>query len=137
MDIRGIWFTGDVNGRKFDMGLVFEIHPLIADYDERKAYHPVVVGLAVLNGNARFVRGEIVQETPAKRVRSDREEFWEGLLRELEKLTSLLIPKTESRESVIVSVNSKLKIPLEHWQPENRSAAIKTHADANSWRRAS
>jgi hypothetical protein len=52
MDIRGIRFTGDVNGRKFDMGLVFEIHPLIADYDQKKAYHPVVVGLAVLNGNA-------------------------------------------------------------------------------------
>lgn len=130
MDIRGIRFTGDVNGRKFDMGLVFEIHPLIADYDRKKAYHPVVVGLAVLNGNARLVGGEVVQDTPAKWPKSDREEFWEGLLRELEKLSGLLIPKTESRESVIVSVNSKLKIPLEHWKPENRSAEIKKMADA-------
>ena len=46
------------------------------------------------------------------------------------KLTCLLIPKTESQESVIVSVNSKLKIPLEHWRPENRSAEIKKLADA-------
>jgi len=128
MDIRGIRFTGDVNGRKFDMGLVFEIHPLIADYDQQKAFHPVVVGLAVLN--ARLVRGEIVQETPAKWPKCDREEFWEGLLRELEKLTGLLIPKTESQESVILSVNSTLKIPVDHWQPENRSAEIKKVADA-------
>jgi hypothetical protein len=130
MDIRGIRFTGDVNGRKFDMGLIFEIHPLIADYDQKKAYHPVVVGLAVLNGNARLVGGEIVQDTPAKWPKCDREEFWEGLLRELEKLNSLLIPKTESQESVILSVNSTLKIPVEHWRPENRSAEIKKLADA-------
>ena len=130
MDIRGIRFTGDVNGRKFDMGLVFEIHPLIADYDQKKAYHPVVVGLAVLNGNARLVGGEVVQDTPAKWPRSDREEFWEGLLREMKKLTGLLIPKSESQESVILSVNSTLKIPVDHWRPENRSAEIKKLADA-------
>jgi hypothetical protein len=128
MDIPGIRFTGKVNGRKFDMGLVFEIHPLIADYDKKKSYHPVVVGLAILN--ARLVSGEIVQDTPANWLKSDREEFWEGLLREMEKLTGLLIPKTESRESVILSVNSTLKIPVDHWQPENRSAEIKKVADA-------
>ena len=130
MDIRGIRFSGDVNGRKFDMGLVFEIHPLIADYDQKKAYHPVVVGLAVLNGNARLVGGAVVQDTPAKWPKSDREEFWEGLLRKLEELTGLLIPKTESQESVILSVNSTLKIPVDHWRPENRSAEIKKLADA-------
>ena len=27
MDINGIRFTGEVKGRKVDMGLVFEIHP--------------------------------------------------------------------------------------------------------------
>jgi hypothetical protein len=130
MDIQGIRFTGDVNGREFDMGLIFEIHPLIADYDQKKAYHPVVVGLAVLNGNARLVGGEVVQDTPAKWSKSDRAEFWEGLLRKLEELTGLLIPKTESQESVILSVNSTLKIPVEHWRPENRSTEIKKVADA-------
>jgi hypothetical protein len=129
-DISDIRFSGDVNGRKFDMGLVFEIYPLIADYDRKKAYHPVVVGLAVLNGNARLVRGEFVQDTPATWPKSDRKEFWEGLLREMGKLTDQLIPKTESQESVILSVNSTLKIPIEHWRPENRSAEIKKLADA-------
>jgi hypothetical protein len=89
-----------------------------------------VVGLAVLNGNARVVDGEIVQETPAKWTKSDREEFWEGLLSKLGELTGLLIPKTESQESVILSVNSTLKIPAEHWRPENRSAEMKKMADA-------
>lgn len=31
---------------------------------------------------------------------------------------------------MILSVNSTLKIPVEHWQPENRSAEIKRVADA-------
>jgi hypothetical protein len=130
MDISGVRFTGDVNGRKFDMGLVFEIHPLIADYDQKKAFHPILVGLAILNGNARLVRGELVQDTPATWPKSDRMEFWEGLLREMEKLTGQLIPKTESQESVIISVNSTLKIPVDHWRPENRSAEIKKVVDA-------
>ncbi|MGO8682115.1 MAG: hypothetical protein ACLPYZ_00740 [Limisphaerales bacterium] len=127
MDIPGIRITGNVNGRKFDMGLVFEIHPLIADYDERKAYHPVVVGLAYF---PRMVGSDIVEDTPSNWPKSDRAEFWEGLFREVEKITGLLVPKPESQGSVILSVNSTLKIPLEHWQPENRSAEIKKVADA-------
>jgi len=127
MDIPGIRITGNVNGRKFDMGLIFEIHPLIADYDERRAFHPVVIGLACLQ---QMVGDEIVEKTPSTWPKSDRTEFWEGLLREVEKITGLLVPKTESRESVILSVNSTLKIPVEHWQPENRNAEIKKVADA-------
>jgi hypothetical protein len=127
MDIRGIRFTGNVNGRKFDMGLVFEIHPLIADYDKGKAYHSVVVGLAVLRA---MDENELVGDTPAKWPKSERTKFWDELLRKVEKITNLLIPKNESRESVILSVNSTLKIPVEHWRPENQSAEIKKVADA-------
>jgi hypothetical protein len=127
MDIHGIRFTGEVNGRKVDVGLVFEIHPLIADYDHKKAYHPVVVGLAVLR---QVVGNKLVGDTPANWPKSDRDEFWEELLRTVDGLTGQLIPKTESEDSVILSVNSKLKVPAEHWQPENRSAEIKKVADA-------
>ncbi len=132
MDIGGIRFTGEVNGRKFDMGLVFEIHPLMADYDQKKAYHPITVGLAVLNGNARLVGGELVQDTPAEWPKRDRQEFWEGLLREMDQLTGLLIPQTESQESVILSVNAQLKVPAEWWRPENRSALLKGILDAQA-----
>ena len=127
MDIPGIRITGDVNGREFKMGLIFEIHPLIADYDDSKAYHPVVVGLACLH---EVVGDDILEHTPSNWPKSDREEFWEGLLREVEKITVMLLPKPESQESVILSVNSTLKIPLEHWQPENRSAEIEKVAHA-------
>src|SRR5436305_12640799 len=127
MYIKGIRFTGDINGRKFDVGLVFEIHPLIADYDHRKAYHPVVVGLAVLH---EIVGNQLVGDTPAKWPKSDRAEFWDELFREVEKITDLLIPKPESRESMILSINSTLEIPVEHWRPENQSAKIKKVADA-------
>jgi hypothetical protein len=130
MDIRGIRFTGEANGRKIDMGLIFEIHPLIADYDKREAYHPVVVGLAIFR--RLFVGDDPAKGTPAEWPQSDREEFWQALLRAVEKLPGMLIPKTENQQSVILSVNSTLKIPAEHWQPENRSADIKKVADALS-----
>ncbi len=127
MDINGIRFNGEVNGHKFDMGLVFEIHPLIADYDKKNAYHSVVVGLAVLR---QTIGGELVGETPADWSKTDREQFWQELYRTVDKRTDLLIPKTESKQSVILSVNSKIKIPIEHWQPENRSAEMKKITDA-------
>ena len=130
MDIPGVRFSGDVNGRKFDMGLVFEIHPLIADYDRKIAYHPVVVGLAVLN--ACVAGGEVVQETPANWPESDQEEFWEGLLREMEKLVALLIPKVQAEDSIILSVNSQIKVPASCWYPEHRSSTIKQIADLQS-----
>ena len=129
-DMGGIRFTGDVNGREVDMGLIFEIQPLIADYDQRKAYHPITVGLAALNGNARLVGGELVQDTPANWPKRDRQEFWDGLLREMDKLTTLLIPEEEQQKSVILSVNATLKIPAEHWRPKNQSAESKRVADA-------
>jgi hypothetical protein len=132
MDISSFRFTGDVNGRKIDMGLIFEIHPLIADYDQKKAYHPIVVGLAVLNGNARIVDGELVQDTPADWPKADRKIFWEELLAEIEKLTGKLIPKTEAQDSVILSVNSQIKVPASCWHPEHRSATIKQIADLQS-----
>ena len=83
IDIPGIRFSGDVNGRKFDMGLIFEIHPLIADYDQKKAYHRVVVGLAVFR---EMVGNEPVGDTPARWAKKERQEFWECLLREVGKL---------------------------------------------------
>lgn len=127
VNIKGIRFSGNANGQKFEVGLVFEIHPLIADYDERKAYHPVVVGLAVLR---RMVGNDLVGGTPARWPKSERAEFWDKSLQEVDKITGQLIPKTESRESVILSVNSTLKIPVEHWRPENQGAEIKKLADA-------
>lgn len=130
MDIPGIRFAGDVNGRKIDMGLIFEIHPLIADYDQKKAYHPVVVGLAVLNGNARIVDGDFLQDAPATWTKVERKKLWDELLSNIENLAAALIPKPEAEASVILSVNSQLKVPESWWRPENRTATMKFIADA-------
>ena len=116
MDIPHIGFKGDVNGRKIEMSLVFQIHPLIADYDLKKAYYPVTVGLGFMKGPARWPR-------------NDRLELWDGLLREIDKLADKLIPKAQREDSVILSVNSQIKVPASAWHPENRSATIKGIAD--------
>jgi hypothetical protein len=83
MDIQRIGFSGDVNGRKIEMLLVFQIHPLIADYDEKKAYHRIIVGLCI---PPQVIGTEIIETTPADWPRSDRETLWAGLLQEVEKI---------------------------------------------------
>ena len=45
IDIPRIGFSGDVNGRKVEISLIFQIHPLVIDYDKRMAYHSITVGL--------------------------------------------------------------------------------------------
>lgn len=126
MDIPPVTISGDVNGHKFEAYLVFEIHPLIADYDLKKAYHPVVVGLGFAT---RMIDDQIVEDGPADWPKSDQQDFWDGLLQEMDKMVGLLIPQDKSGDSITLDVNSKLKIPAVWWQPENRSATIKLAAD--------
>jgi hypothetical protein len=40
MDIPGVQFSGDINGRKIWAGLIFEIEPLIIDYDSTESRTP-------------------------------------------------------------------------------------------------
>ena len=117
MDIPRIGFSGEVNGRKIEMSLVFLINPLLADHDAQKAYFPITIGLAFENG-------------PAKWPRKDRMELWEGLFGAVDQLTDKLIPKAQTEDSVILTVNSQIKVPAAAWRPENRSATIKSMADA-------
>jgi hypothetical protein len=56
-------------------------------------------------------------------------ELWEGLFRETDKLIDHLVPKAEREDSVILTVNSKIKIPAHAWHPQNRSATMKALAD--------
>lgn len=122
-------FNGDVNGQKFTMSLVFVIEPLTVDYNERKAYHSITVGLAFYPEEKA---GGITAFKPANWPASDQQEFWEGLLKKIDEIATGLIPKPEAEESVILSVNSQLKVPADCWKPENRSATIKQIADLQS-----
>lgn len=129
LDFQGIRITGEINGRKIKMSLFFQIHPLIADYDQKKAYHPVIIGLVI---EPEFSGRDVVPETPADWPQKDRELLWDELVTEIGHAMDGLIPKTESEDSIILSVNAKIKIPAEWWRPENRGAAIKHITDLQS-----
>lgn len=129
IDIKRIEFTGDINGRKIEMSLIFQIHPLIIDYAARKTFHPITVGLFI---EPRRKRDVFVTTTPSDWPRKDRETLWDELLQEIDNLTDRLIPKTENQDSVILSVNAKLMVPATWWLPENRSAEIERIADGLS-----
>jgi hypothetical protein len=122
IDIKRIGLSGDINGRKIEMSLIFQIHPLIANYDEKKAYHPITVGLFI---EPRIVGNDIVATTPSDWPKSDREILWRELLQEVDKITDQLIPKTESQASEILLINAQLEIPIASSNSGERNAAIK------------
>jgi len=126
MDIPGVSFSGDVNGRKIWAGLVFEIHPLTINYDKQKAYHAVTIGLAFehkMSGN------NVVSLTPAKWPRADRDIFWNEILQSLNKLTEWLIPKNERQASIIMKDNEGLEIIRTISNPKDIEAAKKWITD--------
>lgn len=121
--------AGAVNGRKIKMSLIFQIHPLIADYDQKKAYHPITVGLFIepeLSGK------NIVTRTPSSWSKSDRKLLWDELLSEIGRSLDSLIPNAAEQDSIILTINSKIRIPAGAWHPENRGASIKRIAELQS-----
>lgn len=120
MDIPGISFTGDVNGRTMWSGLVFEIQPLIIDYDAQKAYYPVTIGLAFEH---RLIGNDVIAVTPSEWPRKDRETFWDDILRGVDSLTEHLIPKKEPQDSIILLYNDQiLKIQPLHCRSDIKVA---------------
>ena len=111
IDIQEIRFSGDVNGRKFDASLAFQIHPAIVDYDAKKAYQPLSVGLFF---EPRIVDNDIVITTPSEWPLRDRKALWDELLHKADELVNQLVPRSESKGSVILSINADLEIPLSH-----------------------
>lgn len=109
IDIRRIGFNGNVNGRKVEMSLVFQIHPLTIEYERKKAYHSITVGLFIA---PEIIEGEIVTTTPAGWPKNDQETLWHELFQEVVKLTDHFIPKAESQTSVILSINAHIEIPF-------------------------
>jgi hypothetical protein len=129
IDIPPIRFSGSVSGRKVEMSLVFQIHPLTIDYERKKAYHSITVGLFIM---PEIVGDEIVTTTPASWPKNDQETLWRELFQEVVKLTDLRIPKAESQTSEILSINAQIEIPLASSHPEERNAAQKKVLEALS-----
>ena len=74
----------------------------------------------------------VLFDNPAKWPWKDREELWRKVFHSLDGLVDKLIPKKESEDSVILTVNALLKVPASRWKPEHRSSEIKKITDALS-----
>jgi hypothetical protein len=105
MDIPAISFSGQVNGRKMWSGLVFEIQPLIIDYDAHRAYYPVTTGLAFEH---RLAGNDVIALTPSGWPRKDREAFWDRVLRGVDESIERLVPKNETQSSIILLRNGEI-----------------------------
>jgi hypothetical protein len=127
--IRRIGFSGDINGRRIEMWLVFQIHPLTIDYERKKAFHLITVGLFT---PPEVAGNDIITRTPSDWPHSDIESLWTEIFREVGKIADYLIPKRESQTSEILVVNARLEIPLASSSPEERNAARKKIMDALS-----
>ena len=120
MDIPAISFSGQVNGRKMWSGLVFEIQPLIIDYDARRAYYPVTTGLAFEH---RLAGNDVIALTPSGWPRKDREAFWDHVLRGVDESIERLVPKNETQSSIILLHNDEiLKVQPLHCRSDIRAA---------------
>ena len=127
IDIDRIGIRGNISGHDFATSLIFQIHPLVADYDHKKAYFKITVGLFF---EPKQFNGEFVTDTPARWSVSDRNLFWSELDKELESLTDRLIPKAEIRRSQIFQINAHLEIPLS--EPGDKNTAMKAILDTLS-----
>jgi hypothetical protein len=104
------------------LALIFQIHPLIANFDEKKAFHPVTTGLFI---EPKREGNKMVTKTPANWPRKDRDTLWVELFQAVDKLGHELIPKEEIQDSVVLKVNAELKVPAARWHPQMRSDKIK------------
>jgi hypothetical protein len=127
IDIPRFQFDGEINGRKIETSLVFQVHPLVADYDRRKAYHRITVGLFF---EPKISGKEVIVHTPEKWPKRDRMAFWNDLFQAVDRLIEELIPKREAEESIILTVNSKIKVPAHRWRSDKRGETIRQLADA-------
>ena len=85
--------------------MIFQIHPLIANFDEKKAFHPVTTGLFI---EPKREGNKMVTKTPANWPRKDRDTLWVELFQAVDKLGHELIPKEEIQDSVVLKVNAEL-----------------------------
>ncbi len=129
IDIPDFRFTGEVDGRKIDLRLIFQIHPLITNHDEERARHPITVGLFF---EPKVSGRRVTFPQPGRWPQEVREKFWEELFAALTNFAKELIPKKEIERSVILEFHGQLKIPAEHWSPQKRGDVMKMIMDSLS-----
>ena len=122
--IRRVGVSRDISGHHIEISLVFQIHPLTIDYAKQRAFHRITVGLFI---PPEAIGNDFVTKTPSDWSQSDIETLWKELFKEVDNIADQLIPKVESQNSIIysVNINAQLDIPLTSLSPEESNAAIK------------
>ena len=110
----------DINGIKFEIALIFQIHPFILDFEKRNAYYPITIGL---HFRPKGIKHPMDYESlldamdapwlnPKTWSKSDRKKFWAELLKSLKDLVCTLAPSPPPEVAeAIVSIAAKIKIP--------------------------
>lgn len=117
IDIKGATFTGEINGHQIETSLIFQIHPLVIDFDETQAYFPLTVGL---HFPPQFDGKDWFESDPSEWHRKDRDQFWKELFEALDTFVDKLVPKNEIEDSLVIRVNAELKIPTSLWKSSNQ-----------------
>ena len=122
--IRQVGISRDISCHHIEISLVFQIHPLTIDYGKQRAFHRITVGLFI---RPEWIGSDFVTKNPSDWSESDIKTLWKELLKEVDNIADQLIPKAESQNSIIysVNVNARLDIPLTSLSPEESNAAIK------------
>jgi len=93
VDVPRFVFSIVHQGQPVNVALIFQIHPLIADYDRKEAYHTIKTGLFF---EPEIVDGEPITANPATWSPADREAFWTSILDQAAQLPELIRQKPPS-----------------------------------------
>ena len=120
-----------LNEHKLRLVNILEVHPLVADPKAKKAYFPIVVGLALQPEEGDAVTVEQWQERPWLRLSNweekDRRTLWEWLHQFIETALEELGPKaTPEIEEAILTVNARIKVTVPKGDVMAKQLAIAT-----------
>jgi hypothetical protein len=93
VDVPRFVFSIVHRGQPVNLALIFQIHPLIADYDRKEAYHTIKTGLFF---EPEIVDGEPITANPATWSPADREALWTSIVDQAAQLPDLLRQKRPS-----------------------------------------
>jgi hypothetical protein len=107
----------ELDGHRLRLITILEIKPPIADFDNKRAYFPILVGIAIQADEGEEITSDWIDKPWANFstwAKEDREVIWEPLHKLIEMSLEALgpIPKPEMIEAVI-SVNAEIKVVVE------------------------
>jgi hypothetical protein len=116
-----------IDGHPITLTTILQVHPLVVDVGETKAYYPITVGFNLV---PKARRGKNIMALmaepwaqPAKWEKKDQDDFWSALFERIHAWGEELKPaKPAPVEEAVLTISAKLKIPFD---PANKAG---THA---------